>query len=94
MNFVHRCWSEIGRYDTRLKHRTYVPGQQLINLLDRCMQKGIILHEIGHAFGFYHEQARIDRDSFVKINKKNIMEGKENQFGAFKFLFFLILLYL
>ena len=26
--------------------------------------------------GFFHEQAREDRDSFVKINWDNIMDGK------------------
>jgi len=29
---------------------------------------GVLVHEIGHTLGFYHEHQRSDRDSYVKIN--------------------------
>lgn len=40
----------------------------------------IIAHEIAHALGAVHEQSRSDRDTFVRINRDNIMPGLEHNF--------------
>ena len=45
---------------------------QVINLGNGCNNKRIILHVIGHAIGFWHEQSRPDRNNFVKPIKENI----------------------
>ncbi|XP_060114559.1 meprin A subunit alpha-like, partial [Heteronotia binoei] len=51
------CWSALG--DTKT-------GQNL-SVGDGCDNKAIVSHEILHALGFYHEQARPDRDDYIKI---------------------------
>ncbi|CAG0887851.1 unnamed protein product [Darwinula stevensoni] len=62
----------------------YMGSSQEMRLADRCFQKiGIVLHEIMHAIGFYHEQSRADRDDWVVINWSNIEEGKEHNFEKY-----------
>ena len=50
-------------------------GPQAISIGKNCEKFGIIIHELGHAVGFWHEHTRPDRDDWVTINRENIMEG-------------------
>ncbi|XP_046331012.2 zinc metalloproteinase dpy-31-like [Haliotis rufescens] len=53
---------------------------QTISIGTGCDTKGIAAHEIGHALGFWHEQGRPDRDTYVRVYYDNIKSGKSHNF--------------
>jgi hypothetical protein len=55
-------------------------GPQPINLADGCWRSGIIVHEIGHAFGLVHEHQRADRDTYVTIHLENVQDDAVSNF--------------
>ena len=67
---MKRCSSYVGMINN---------GALDVSLDDGCVWKirpGIVLHELMHAAGFFHEHTRPDRDIFVRINFENILESK------------------
>lgn len=66
------CWSRIGRQG----------GRQVINFeIPICFRKfGTILHELMHAVGFFHEQNRYERDSYVQVLYQNIRTDMKRNF--------------
>ncbi|XP_054977297.1 astacin-like metalloendopeptidase [Sorex araneus] len=66
------CFSSVGRSG----------GMQVVSLSPTCLRKGkgIVLHELMHVLGFWHEQSRADRDRYVRINWNEIRPGFEINF--------------
>lgn len=61
------CCSFVGRQS----FGNNKPQEISINGQD-CEDVGHMLHEIGHAIGFWHEHVRPDRDRYVRLKKDNI----------------------
>ena len=57
-------------------------GRQAISIGRNCEKFGIVVHELGHVVGFWHEHTRTDRDRHILINKVNIMKGQEYNFDV------------
>ena len=64
---VYRCCSFVGKRGN---------GGQAISIGKNCDKFGIVVHELGHVIGFWHEHTRPDRDEHVQIVYKNILPGK------------------
>ncbi|GMR61913.1 hypothetical protein PMAYCL1PPCAC_32108, partial [Pristionchus mayeri] len=68
------CYSYVGRLNTPS------PVAQEVSIGTGCFRMGTVTHEIGHALGFYHEQARPERDDFVAVGTQNIANNWQGQF--------------
>lgn len=55
-------------------------GPQAISIGKNCDKFGIVVHELGHVIGFWHEHTRPDRDQHVAIIRDNIQPGQEYNF--------------
>jgi len=64
------CHSMIGRTGRK----------QEVSLGYGCVGKSIVIHELMHATGFFHEQSRYDRDRYVRINWGNIRNNAKGNF--------------
>ncbi|XP_071438612.1 meprin A subunit beta-like [Hetaerina americana] len=65
------CWSSVGRTGE---------GEQALSLGERCWYLGIVIHELAHAIGFWHEMNRPDRDDWIWIYWDNIIQGYQSAF--------------
>ncbi|KAI6177673.1 Metalloendopeptidase [Aphelenchoides bicaudatus] len=61
------CFSSVGR----------VGGRQQLSLSSECITSYVIVHELLHALGAYHEHQRPDRNQYVTIDYRNIETGWE-----------------
>lgn len=69
----NRCCSYVGRRGG---------GPQAISIGKNCDKFGIVVHELGHVIGFWHEHTRPDRDEHVSIIRDNIQPGKGTGLSA------------
>ena len=72
-SYTNGCWSYVGRLPT-----IYQP--QVVNLATFCDFTDVVEHEMMHALGFFHEQARPDRNSYVTVHWSNIPGDKVGNF--------------
>uniref|UniRef100_A0A0N4Z7T2 Metalloendopeptidase n=1 Tax=Parastrongyloides trichosuri TaxID=131310 RepID=A0A0N4Z7T2_PARTI len=70
-----RCCSYVGKH---------MDGKQIISIGRKCDKFGIVLHEIGHTIGFWHEHTREDRDKYVDIFYSSIKDEQEYNFDKSK----------
>ena len=56
-------------------------GEQFVQFGPNSWNRGTVCHEVGHAIGYYHEQQRDDRDTYVVILTQNIIPGSEPNFA-------------
>ncbi|KAK2728131.1 hypothetical protein QYM36_008565 [Artemia franciscana] len=70
---VDGCFSTIGRQG----------GKQLVSLTENCFFFGVIIHEVLHSLGFWHEHNRRDRDDYIQIVTENIVAGDEDYFEKY-----------
>lgn len=57
-----------------------IGGKQIINI--NVFIDNVIIHEICHALGMYHEQCRSDRDEYINIDYSNIEESAHHNFSV------------
>ena len=72
MPIVFRCCSYVGKSGE---------GRQDVSIGKNCDKFGIVVHELGHVVGFWHEHTRPDRDKYIDIVMENVMIGK-NMFSS------------
>ncbi|VDM95878.1 unnamed protein product [Thelazia callipaeda] len=69
------CCSYVGRKGN---------GPQAISIGKNCDKFGIVVHELGHVIGFWHEHTRLDRDQHVDIFYRSIQQAQDYNFEKLK----------
>ncbi|XP_045126097.1 zinc metalloproteinase nas-6-like isoform X2 [Portunus trituberculatus] len=58
-------------------------GVQAVTLDKNCLYHGVVIHELMHALGLWHEHSRYDRDSHIKILFQNLAPKMEYNFEKY-----------
>lgn len=69
-----------------MKDRDYKTVGQELNVREgQAKLLRVYLHEFGHVIGLNHEHSREDRDQYVRINSKNIVNGVGHNFDKLSY---------
>ncbi|XP_078681974.1 uncharacterized protein LOC144916625 isoform X10 [Branchiostoma floridae x Branchiostoma belcheri] len=60
-----------------------IGGRQRLSVGNGCEFTHVMIHEIGHAIGFWHEQSRPDRDNWVEVLWDNIEPDLHTAFDKY-----------
>lgn len=71
-HFSDHCLSYVGM----------IGGEQELVLGQSCFTFGVLVHELMHTLGFYHEHCRPDRDDYLDVFYENIQESKRQNFAV------------
>ncbi|TKR92312.1 hypothetical protein L596_006993 [Steinernema carpocapsae] len=73
--YYQGCFTSVGR----------LPGQNVLmleaNKQATCVEHDIVIHEMFHTIGLWHEHMRYDRDDFIKVHSENIDPMYHSQFA-------------
>lgn len=72
------CSSPIGR--------NVLSGRNDVSLGQGCVHVGVVIHELGHTIGLFHEMSRNDRDSYITINMRNVQPAQRFNYNKAGFL--------
>ncbi|CAJ0573346.1 unnamed protein product, partial [Mesorhabditis spiculigera] len=68
------CYTIVGRQ----------PGRNVVMLeandMATCVEPDIVIHELFHSIGLWHEHMRTDRDQFIRVHFENIPSYYQSQF--------------
>lgn len=78
--FSPSCFSFVGRVHFEVYYPQSGPQKGQPVKLSMSCNRGKIMHELGHALGFYHEHQRLDRDQYIEIHEENVLPGREDNF--------------
>ena len=58
------------------------PIETIFFIDSKLFQLGSVIHELGHIVGLAHEQSRVDRDYYVKLDQNKINLNVENFYNV------------